>query len=95
MNYCADICRTQTTNLIRTALIESPCGLRVTYCISMRTCKFLSVRETNRASERILQSAQCPIQKEFSIEKDNNHNQAYIYLLLSICLMLDYYLVVD
>ncbi len=30
MNYCADICRTPTTNLIRTRLIESPCGLHVT-----------------------------------------------------------------
>lgn len=53
MNYCADICRTHTTNLIRTPLIESPCGLHVTYCISMRARKYLSVRETNGVSESI------------------------------------------
>lgn len=92
MNYCADICRTPTTNLIRTPLIESPCGLHVTYCISMRTRESLSALERASVSE---QSAHCPIHKELSIEKDNNHNQPYIYLVLSICLMLDYYLVVD
>ncbi len=83
MNYCADICRTPTTNLIRMRLIESPCGLHVTHCISMR-----------RASVSV-QSARCPIQRQLSIKNDNNHNQPYICLALSICLMLDYYLVVD